>query len=434
MTTTTTTSRATIRDADWRWIRQLFPRNLDALAKETEAVTFFRELRSGEILLRLLLLWSLGSMGLRSVSAWAARARWGSLTEGALRYRFRQCESFVAALIAHALSSWLRIDHSAGLPLRIIDATMVAVPGPSGRCFRLHATYDPSLGVMTGVELTDDSQGESTSRAPVGVRDVLIADRGYGRAKDLVALAFRVVFWIVRVYLPSVPLWNKQGERLDSHALVRACASAGRAIERAVELRFGKQKVAARLIIAPLPSEAAAKAREQVRKRASRKRKSVDSQALLMAGFVTLLTTVDSETASPSALLNWYRVRWQIELYFKRCKSLLQLHPVLSADDDLQRVRLLVAMLVAVIVDQLNVSTAHIETSGPRSLWRLTQIHVMDLRTAVAGDMSLQQKRRRSHVVARATRERPRRRHRRHADGTMLRMHDALRFASRNWR
>jgi hypothetical protein len=74
MTTTTTTSRASIRDTDWRWILRLFPRNLDALAKETEAVTFFRELRSGEILLRLLLLWSLGSMGLRSVSAWAAKS------------------------------------------------------------------------------------------------------------------------------------------------------------------------------------------------------------------------------------------------------------------------------------------------------------------------------------------------------------------------
>jgi hypothetical protein len=97
-------------------------------------------------------------------------------------------------------------------------------------------------------------------------------------------------------------------------------------------------------------------------------------------------------------------------------------------------VRLLVAMLVAVIVDQMNVSTVHMETSGPLSLWRLTQIRVIDLRTVVAGDMSLQQKRRRSHVVARATRERPRRRHRDHADETMLRMHDALRFASRNWR
>lgn len=433
MANTTSIQRATLRDADWRWIRQLFPRNLDALAKKTDAVTFFRELRSGEILLRLLLLWSLGSMGLRSIGAWAERARWGTLTEGALRYRFRRCEAFVSALIAHALSCWLRIDRSVGLPLRILDATMVAVPGPSGRCFRLHATYDPSLGVMTGLELTDDSQGESTSRAPVGVRDVLIADRGYGRAQELVSLAFRVVFWIVRVYLPSVPLWNKSGERLDSRELVRACASAGRAIERVVELRFGVRKVSARLIIAPLPSEAAAKARAQVRKRASKKSKAADAQALLMAGFVTLLTTVDSDTASASAVLNWYRVRWQIELYFKRCKSLLQLHPVLSADDDLQRVRLLVAMLVAVIVDQMNIPAACAVESGSRSLWRLTQIHVMDLQQAVGGDMPLEHKRRRSRIVARATRERPRKRHRASSNAIMRQMHDPLRSASRNW-
>ncbi len=119
MANTSSNQRATLRDADWRWIRQLFPRNLDALAKKTEAVTFFRELRSGEVLLRLLLLWSLGSMGLRSVGAWAERARWGTLTEGALRYRFRRCEAFVFELIAHALSKWLRVERSAGLPLRM---------------------------------------------------------------------------------------------------------------------------------------------------------------------------------------------------------------------------------------------------------------------------------------------------------------------------
>jgi hypothetical protein len=36
MANTTSTQRATLRDADWRWIRQLFPRNLDALAKKTD--------------------------------------------------------------------------------------------------------------------------------------------------------------------------------------------------------------------------------------------------------------------------------------------------------------------------------------------------------------------------------------------------------------
>lgn len=56
---------------------------------------------------------------------------------------------------------------------------------------------------------------------------------------------------------------------------------------------------------------------------------------------------------------------------------------------------------------------------GARSLWRLTQIHVLDLQSAVAGDLSLEQKWRRNRVVARATRERPRKRHRAHPDATM---------------
>ena len=179
-----------------------------------------------------------------------------------------------------------------------------------------------------------------------------------------------------------------------------ARARAGRAIERAVELRFGGRCVPARLSIAPLPSEVAAKALAQARKRASKKGEKVDPQSELMAGFVTLLTTIDAETASIASVMSWYRVRWQIELYFKRCKSLLQ-HPVLSADDDLQRVRLLVAMLVAVIVDQMNEPAARATKAGALSLWRLTQIHLLDVQSAVAGGRPRQQKRRRSRVVAR---------------------------------
>lgn len=85
MTATIATSHAAIRDADRRRLRELSPSTLNVFARKTEAVTFFRELRSGEILLGLLLLWSLCSMGLRSVTNWPEKARWASLSEGALR-------------------------------------------------------------------------------------------------------------------------------------------------------------------------------------------------------------------------------------------------------------------------------------------------------------------------------------------------------------
>jgi hypothetical protein len=119
--------------------------------------------------------------------------------------------------------------------------------------------------------------------------------------------------------------------------------------------------------------------------------------------------------ASASAVLQWYRIRWQIELFFKRCKSLLGLKIVVSASDALLRVRLLSSMLVAVLVDRMNQPALALPHATPPSLWRWTQLHHLDLVAAVSGDSALAKRQARVADVEPLLAERPRRRHAFHA-------------------
>jgi hypothetical protein len=61
----------------------------------------------------------------------------------------------------------------------------------------------------------------------------------------------------------------------------------------------------------------------------------------------------------------------------------------------------------------------------PRSLWRWTQLSGLDLRVAIAGDQPLESKRARRVVAELRTRERPRRRHRTHAERTLRKIASA---------
>ena len=64
-----------------------------------------------------------------------------------------------------------------------------------------------------------------------------------------------------------------------------------------------------------------------------------------------LLTTVPRDTASDVVLAELYRVRWQIEIAFKRLKSLAHLDDLRARSPELARVDLLSKLIAAVLVD-----------------------------------------------------------------------------------
>ena len=82
-------------------------------------------------------------------------------------------------------------------------------------------------------------------------------------------------------------------------------------------------------------------------RKASKKQMSTKPETLELAKYVVVLTTC--RNASAVHILEWYRSRWQIELVFKRLKSLVQLGHLPKHDDRSSRAwehgKLLVALL-----------------------------------------------------------------------------------------
>ena len=79
-----------------------------------------------------------------------------------------------------------------------------------------------------------------------------------------------------------------------------------------------------RLIAQPLPPDKVEAARQKLRQRASRKQEKLDPRTLIAAGFMVLVTSLP-EHIPTMEILGAYRLRWQIELAFKRLKSLLNI-------------------------------------------------------------------------------------------------------------
>ena len=90
-----------------------------------------------------------------------------------------------------------------------------------------------------------------------------------------------------------------------------------------------------------------------MRKEATRKGKQPQPDTLTFAEYVIVFTTFPAATFSAAEILEWYRIRWQVELVFKRFKSLAQLGHLPKYDDDSAKAWLYGKLLVALLVEKL---------------------------------------------------------------------------------
>ncbi len=131
-----------------------------------------------------------------------------------------------------------------------------------------------------------------------------------------------------------------------------------------VWVRIDKHKrlIAGRLCAVKKSAAAAQKARQRVLRESQRGGAQVRPETLEAADYVFVFTTLSS-AVEPQVVMELYRGRWQIELAFKRLKSLVQLGHLKKHDALAARAWLQGKLLVAFLLDAL------LETAERISPW-----------------------------------------------------------------
>ena len=87
------------------------------------------------------------------------------------------------------------------------------------------------------------------------------------------------------------------------------------------------------------------------RKKAQKSGYMISKKALATAGCLMLITSLPREAWPASRILSLYRRRWQVELAFKRLKSLIGLEELRVHDKELVRVWIHAVLLIALLID-----------------------------------------------------------------------------------
>lgn len=341
---------------EWDVIAQFLPEGWRELAQSTGALKRVRQVRSPDVLLRLAFLYAASGLSLQQAAARAAASGLAQLSDVALMKRMRNAEPWLEALVARVFATSSCGPSLEGVPvdrrLRIVDATHVKVSGSSGTDWRLHYVLGlPSLA-CDFAEVTDAKGGETCTRVPVQPGDVILGDRGYCHRKGVAHVVEHGGDVIVRLNSTSFPLRSEDGTAFKLLETMRSLAGQE---ARGWRVRFevNGREYAARVCAVRKSTIMAHRSKERLLKQARKKGKTVSAATLELAEYVFVLATPGLDDLTPGQILEMYRMRWQVELCFKRLKSLFDVGSAPNRDPAAVRSWIYAKLLAVLLIERL---------------------------------------------------------------------------------
>lgn len=314
------------RTTDWEMIEAQLPPEWRELADRMRLIreypphmnTKIKDIRD---LLRVVLHYVSGS-SLRMTAALASAAGVVVLTSVALHKWMKKLGPYLAALLQKMLGSAAFIpEHWGGLEVIAGDATTVQRPGSKGTTARVHYALRLSDLSARHIEVTDDKGGETARRFRAEPGELWLLDRVYANPPGIAAIHGRGAHVIVRYNRGTLPLYDKRGGRVDVDALLRQTSTRCQAYHHPASVQGPDGVITGRLCWLHLPEDKALEARKRLQREAEG---DCDADALYAAEFVVVFTTTTNQL-SAQQVLEVYRARWQVELEFKRSKSVQDL-------------------------------------------------------------------------------------------------------------
>jgi len=283
---------------------------IEALARRHSAFHRARHVKTPTDLLRLILAYAPGGRSLRRLAAEAAATGVVDVSDVALLARFRRCGDWLIALCENLLA---RRDEPAGGRAR--------------------------------------------------------PDRGYPQPDGMRATRDAGADLLVRLTWNSLNLRNRAGEPVDWLDLFAKADVAGH-VDMPVTVHKARRRfepLPMRLVVTPKPPDIAERARDVARHNARKDQRNVDPRTLRAAGYMILITSLDAAAFPPQWLVRLYRVRWQIELAFKRLKSILRLDRLPAKDPGLARAWIAAHLLLALLIEDTTAQTQMADFSPSQS-------------------------------------------------------------------
>jgi hypothetical protein len=285
-----------------------------------------------------------------------AAVRGVAITPQGLEQRFTpDLARTMQAVLAEATQTLVATREPVAIPLvrrftgvYLVDTTTISLPAELARSWpgcggqagqgeaavKVAVNYEVGSGALAGLELQAGRDHDRTSplaRASYPVGSLVVRDLGFFRLADLAAFTAAGVGFVTRLQAGTV-LWTADEQRTETSALLASQLARQQADQRADGLRApvevdlpvalgASTHVPARLLAERVPRAVRRQRERRLQREASKKGQSLSDERLALAGWTVLVTNLSAGQLTLAEALALLRVRWQIELLFKRWKQ-----------------------------------------------------------------------------------------------------------------
>jgi hypothetical protein len=266
-----------------------------------------------------------------------------NVTESAIEKRFTATTAVFFEQVLHRAFSCVMGADPVSIPVLqrfseviVEDSSTVSLPdaikhvweGCGGKqkgaqaALKIHVRWDLCTGSLCNLALGAARQPDLKSPFKPNRRQrrsVRIADLGYFDTQQFEAESAHGEYWISRVKVGNLILFDEAGNRLDLPSFLGQHA-VDHSYECWVQVS-ATRRLRARLIAFPVPEEVAIKRQAGNARKAQKHSHRVNPTLQALAHWTLLITNIPQEELSAAEALILLRARWQIELLYKLWKQ-----------------------------------------------------------------------------------------------------------------
>jgi hypothetical protein len=342
---------------NWELIKKILPQGWRGQAYEQGAIQ--RKggvLEDPEILLRMLFIYLTSDSSYKETVCLAELGGLPHVSSVTLWRRLAKAANWFRWMIDELLKKYPVQSELDFLPrkIRLLDGSTVSKPGSRGTDWRLHTTLDIRTLAADFLMITDCKTGESFRHIQVAPGDVLVADRGYGNRRGVFSALKRKGDVIVRVAYQNFPLETASGKKFNYlKELENMDENEIKEWSLFIRDKLGNREKVRLCVYRRTEEDTKFKQEERIKKSRVIQQK-VQEETIEAERYILVITTLDKEEISVEQILAIYRGRWQIELFFKRLKTLMNVGSLPSKNTESALSWITGKILIAVITQSLH--------------------------------------------------------------------------------
>jgi len=204
--------------------------------------------------------------------------------------------------------------------VQLTDASDVSLKGSRKSDWRLHYVFDLFGYSATKCDVTPIKEGEKLTRYECFTKnDIVMGDRIYCTIQGIEHLSRSESDYILRFKSKAFTLYDEHGEVIELLPKIRHLKEL-ESTSIACFYKVNGQLRPIRICAMKKEAKAAEKAKRKSKETSRRKqKKQATTETLELNEYIILATSLDYDD---SKIFELYRARWQIELVFRRLKSI----------------------------------------------------------------------------------------------------------------